>query len=31
MIVEDGVVRSLNVEPVPGHDVSSAATLCTMA
>jgi peroxiredoxin len=31
MIVEDGVVKSLNVEPVPGHDVSSAATMCSMA
>jgi peroxiredoxin len=31
MIVEDGVVKVLNVEPVPGHDVSSAANLCSMA
>jgi peroxiredoxin len=32
MIVEDGVVKSLNVEEVPGtHDKSSAANLCTMA
>jgi peroxiredoxin len=31
MILEDGVVKALNVEPVPGHDVSSAATLCSMA
>jgi glutaredoxin/glutathione-dependent peroxiredoxin len=31
MIVEDGVVKALNVEPVPGHDVSSAANLCSMA
>jgi peroxiredoxin len=30
MIVENGVVKSLNVEPVPGHDVSSAATLCSL-
>jgi peroxiredoxin len=32
MIVEDGVVRSLNVEEVPSnHDKSSAALLCTLA
>jgi glutaredoxin/glutathione-dependent peroxiredoxin len=31
MIVEDGVVKTLNVEPAPGHDVSSAANLCSMA
>lgn len=31
MIVENGVVKSLNVEPAPGHDVSSAATLCSLA
>jgi len=32
MIVEDGVVRSLNVEEVPSnHDQSSAALLCTLA
>lgn len=31
MIVENGVVKSLNVEPVPGHDVSSAATMCSLA
>ena len=31
MIVDNGVVKSLNVEPVPGHDVSSAANLCSMA
>jgi peroxiredoxin len=32
MIVEDGVVKSLNIEEVPGtHDKSSAANLCTMA
>jgi peroxiredoxin len=31
MIVEDGVVKSLNVEPVPGHDVSSATNLCRLA
>ena len=31
MIVEDGVVKSLNVEPVPGHDVSSAATMCSLS
>jgi peroxiredoxin len=32
MIVEDGVVKSLNVEEVPGnHDKSSAALLCTLA
>jgi glutaredoxin/glutathione-dependent peroxiredoxin len=32
MIIEDGVVKSLNVEEVPAnHDKSSAATLCSMA
>ncbi len=31
MIIEDGVVKSLNVEPVTGHDVSSAATMCSLA
>jgi peroxiredoxin len=32
MIVEDGVVKSLNVEDVPAnHDKSSAATLCGLA
>ena len=31
MIVDNGVVTSLNVEPVPGHDVSSAATMCSLA
>ena len=32
MIVEDGVVKSLNVEEVPAnHDRSSAANLCAMA
>ncbi len=31
MIVENGVVKALNVEPAPGHDVSSAATMCSMA
>ena len=32
MIVEDGVVKSLNVEEVPvNHDKSSAANLCAMA
>src|SRR5215475_8452372 len=32
MIVEDGVVKALNVEEAPpNHDISSAATLCTMA
>ena len=31
MIVENGVVKSLNVEPAPGHDVSSAATMCSLA
>jgi peroxiredoxin len=31
MIIENGVVKSLNVEPVPGHDVSSAATMCSLA
>jgi glutaredoxin/glutathione-dependent peroxiredoxin len=31
MIVEDGVVKSLNVEEAgPNHDVSSAATLCKL-
>jgi peroxiredoxin len=31
MIVEDGVVKSLNVEEAPGnHDKSSADTLCSM-
>ncbi|KAB2913856.1 MAG: peroxiredoxin [Hyphomicrobiaceae bacterium] len=31
MIVEDGVVKSLNVEEATGnHDVSSAATLCSL-
>jgi peroxiredoxin len=30
MIVENGVVKALNVEPAPGHDVSSAATMCSM-
>ncbi len=31
MIVEDGVVKSLNVEDAPpNHDRSSAATLCSM-
>jgi glutaredoxin/glutathione-dependent peroxiredoxin len=31
MIVEDGVVKSLNVEEVPSnHDKSSAALLCTL-
>ncbi len=30
MMVDDGVVRVLNVEDAPpGHDVSSAATLCS--
>jgi len=32
MIVEDGVVKSLNVEEVPvNHDKSSAANLCAIA
>ncbi|HWE18315.1 MAG TPA: peroxiredoxin [Hyphomicrobiaceae bacterium] len=32
MIVEDGVVKSLNVEEVPStHDKSSASLLCTLA
>jgi len=32
MIVEDGVVKALNVEEVPvNHDKSSAANLCAMA
>jgi peroxiredoxin len=32
MIVEDGVVKSLNVEEAPGnHDKSSADTLCSLA
>ena len=31
MIIENVVVKSLNVEPVPGHDVSSAATMCSLA
>jgi peroxiredoxin len=32
MIVEDGVVKALNVEEVPAnHDKSSAANLCAMA
>jgi peroxiredoxin len=32
MIVEDGVVKSLNVEDAPpNHDKSSAATLCKLA
>jgi peroxiredoxin len=32
MIVEDGVVKALNVEDAPpNHDKSSAANLCTMA
>jgi peroxiredoxin len=32
MIVEDGVVKALNVEDAPpSHDKSSAATLCSMA
>jgi peroxiredoxin len=31
MIVENGVVKALNVEDVPSsHDVSSAAKLCFM-
>ncbi len=32
MVVEDGVVKSLNVEEVPSnHDKSSAALMCTLA
>jgi glutaredoxin/glutathione-dependent peroxiredoxin len=32
MIVEDGVVKALNVEDAPpNHDKSSAATLCSLA
>jgi peroxiredoxin len=32
MIVDNGVVKALNVEEAPpNHDISSAATLCTMA
>jgi peroxiredoxin len=32
MIVEDGVVKALNVEEAPpNHDKSSAATLCSLA
>jgi peroxiredoxin len=32
MIVEDGVVKALNVEDAPpSHDKSSAAALCAMA
>ena len=32
MIVEDGVVKSLNVEEVPSsHDKSSATMLCSLA
>ena len=32
MVVEDGVVKSLNIEEQPGvHDKSSAATLCSLA
>lgn len=27
MLVEDGVVKTINIEPAPGVDVSSAATL----
>jgi peroxiredoxin len=31
MLVEDGVVKVLNVEDsTPAHDKSSAATLCSM-
>jgi glutaredoxin/glutathione-dependent peroxiredoxin len=31
MVVEDGVVKSLNVEDVPAnHDKSSAATMCSL-
>jgi peroxiredoxin len=32
MIVEDGVVKSFNLEDAPpNHDKSSAATLCSLA
>ena len=31
MIVENGVVKSLNVEEAPVHDKSSAATLASQA
>jgi peroxiredoxin len=32
MIVDNGVVKSLNVEEAPpNHDISSAATLCSLA
>jgi len=31
MIVEDGVVKALNIEEAPQVDKSSAANLCTMA
>jgi glutaredoxin/glutathione-dependent peroxiredoxin len=32
MIVDNGVIKSLNVEEAPpNHDLSSAATLCSMA
>jgi peroxiredoxin len=32
MIVEDGVVKSLNVEDAPpNHDKSSATMLCSLA
>ena len=31
MVVEDGVVKSLNVEEAPVHDKSSAATLASQA
>lgn len=32
MIVENGMVKSLNVEELPpNHDISSAATLCSLA
>lgn len=31
MIVENGVVKSLNVEEAPVHDKSSAATMCSLA
>jgi peroxiredoxin len=31
MVVEDGVVKSLNVEETPAnHGASSAATMCTL-
>lgn len=31
MVVEDGVVKSLNIEETPAnHDASSAATMCTL-